>query len=155
MTDDRPWNEAAAFARNLQRRREARPVPIASGGQPVELGGGGQPAGWGDFGRKLLTDDRDQTMRVARQSQQPEHKACLEERYPRRHALHRHRPARGIPHRDARAHRRVARRARALVIGLLPYTGESPSRVNIKRLGIAWICRQSEFHLISTRTQAR
>ena len=40
-----------------------------------------------------------------------------------------------------------------LVIGILPYTGESPSHVNVKRLGIARICRQSEFHIISTRTQ--
>jgi hypothetical protein len=31
MTDDRPWNEAAAFARNQQRRFVcARPVPIAT-----------------------------------------------------------------------------------------------------------------------------
>jgi integrase/recombinase XerD len=47
---------------------------------------------------------------VARQSQQPEHKTRLRERGPRLHAVHRHRPAGGIPHRDARAHRRLARR---------------------------------------------
>jgi hypothetical protein len=40
----------------------------------------------------------------------PEHKTCLRERDPRLRAVHQHRPAGGIPHRDARSHRRLARR---------------------------------------------
>ena len=39
---------------------------------------------------------------MVRQSQQPKHKACLRERDPRLHAVHRHRPAGEISHRDAR-----------------------------------------------------
>ncbi len=35
MTNDRPWNEAAAFARNQQRRTcAARPVPIVTRWRP-------------------------------------------------------------------------------------------------------------------------
>ena len=50
---------------------------------------------------------------MVRQHPQPQHPARLRKRDPGFHAVHRHRPAGRIPHRDPRACHRLARRPRA------------------------------------------